>query len=81
MRTATYHTDTDTDKLFSKIDNLSILAIVQYTPLTGLRGAGAVVKAACWESRRSRARTPLWPSSFQEEKFSLAKIKYCGEPQ
>ena len=29
-------------------------------------GPGAVVKAACWESRRSRARTPLWHSSFNE---------------
>ena len=29
---------------------------------------GAVVKAACLESRRSRARAPLWPSSFKEKK-------------
>ena len=29
---------------------------------------GAVVKAACLESRNLRARTPLWPSSFKETK-------------
>ena len=31
-------------------------------------GPGAVVKAACLESRRSRGRTPLWLSSFKETK-------------
>ena len=28
------------------------------------RGPDAVVKVVCLESRKSRARTPLWPSSF-----------------
>ena len=28
-------------------------------------GPDAVVKAACLESRRSRFRAPLWPSSFK----------------
>ena len=32
------------------------------------RGPGAVVKVACLESRRSRARTPLWHSSSKETK-------------
>ena len=44
---------------------------------------GAVVKAACLESRRSRVRTTLWhPSLKKNEMFlphSLLKIKYCGE--
>ena len=31
-------------------------------------GPGAVVKATCLESRRSRVRTPLWQSSFKESK-------------
>ena len=44
------------------------------------RDPGAVVKAACLESRRSRVRTPFWPSSFIKTKcFSLVKIHYCGE--
>ena len=48
-------------------------------------GHGAVVKAACLESRRSRVRTQLWPSSFKEMFLlrSLVKIQYChdcGEP-
>ena len=48
-------------------------------------GSGAVVRAAaCLESRRSRVRTPLWPSKFQRNKMflprSLVNIKYCGEP-
>ena len=34
---------------------------------------GAVVKAACSDSLRSRVRTLLWPSSFK------AKIQYCGK--
>ena len=29
---------------------------------------GAVVKAACLKSRRSRVRTPLWPPSYKETK-------------
>ena len=29
---------------------------------------GAVVKAACLESRKSQVRTPLWPSIFKETK-------------
>ena len=32
--------------------------------------AGAVVKADCLESRRSRARNPLWHSNFKETKCS-----------
>ena len=36
--------------------------------LTKGRGHGAVVKAACLDSRRSRVRTPLWPSSLKETK-------------
>ena len=32
---------------------------------------GAVVKADCFESRRSRVRTPLWSSSFKETKCSF----------
>ena len=31
-------------------------------------GPGAVVKAACLESRSSRDRTPLWHSNFKEKK-------------
>ena len=34
------------------------------------RGPGAVVKAACLESQRSRLQTPLWPSSFKEKNVS-----------
>ena len=34
----------------------------------GGQGPGAVGKAACLESRRSRARTPLWPTSYKETK-------------
>ena len=41
------------------------------------RGPGAVVKAACLESRRSRIRAPLWPSSFKL--YSLVKIQHCGD--
>ena len=42
--------------------------------------AGAVVKAACLESRKSRFRAPTLASKFQRTKcFSLAKIKYCGD--
>ena len=48
-----------------------------------VRGPGAVVKAVCLKSRRSRFRTPLWPSSFKETKMflprSVVKILYCGE--
>ena len=47
------------------------------------QGPGAVVKAVCLESRRSRVQTPLWPPSFTERKMflprSLVKIQYCGE--
>ena len=31
-------------------------------------GPGAMIKAACVESRISRFRTPHWPSSFKETK-------------
>ena len=31
-------------------------------------GPGAVVKATCLESQRSRVRVPLWPLSFKETK-------------
>ena len=31
-------------------------------------GPGAVVKTACLQSRKSRVRTPFWPSSFKETK-------------
>ena len=43
-----------------------------------IQGGGpcAVVKAACLESRRSRVRTPLWPSSVK----GLVKIQYCEPP-
>ena len=42
----------------------------------------AVVKAACFESRRSRVRTPLCPQSFKGAQFPrwFAKIQYCGQP-
>ena len=33
-------------------------------------GPGAVVKSAYLESRRSRALTPFWPSSFKETNVS-----------
>ena len=44
-------------------------------------GPGAVVEAACLESRRSRVRTPLWHSSFNEMFLlcSLVKLQNCGE--
>ena len=32
------------------------------------RGPGAVVKATCFESSKSRVRTPLWHSCFKETK-------------
>ena len=34
---------------------------------------GAVVTAACLESRRSRVRTLLWPESFEETKSLIRK--------
>ena len=34
-------------------------------------GACSVVKAACLESRRTRARLPLWHSNFKETKCSF----------
>ena len=46
-------------------------------------GPAAVVKTACLESRRSRAQTSLWPSSFKEKKvssLSLVNNEYCREP-
>ena len=42
-------------------------------------GVGAVLKAACLASRRSRFRAPLWPSNKKLPR-SLVKIQYCGEP-
>ena len=33
-------------------------------------GSGAVVQAAWLESRRSRARTPLWPSRLKKKNVS-----------
>ena len=36
-------------------------------------GPGAVVKATCLKSRRSRVRTPLWPPSFKETKKCLPR--------
>ena len=41
-----------------------------------------MVEAACFESRISRARTPLCPQSFKGTQFPrwFAKIQYCGEP-
>ena len=42
-------------------------------------GPGAVVEPACLESRRSRIRTPLRPSSFEETLRSFVMIQYCGE--
>ena len=38
-------------------------------------GPGAVVKAACFESRRSRVRSPLWALSFKETKFVFLLIR------
>ena len=39
---------------------------------------------ACLESRGSRVRSPLWPSSFKKIKIflprSVVTIQYCGEP-
>ena len=43
-------------------------ALVQWLKPRPGSGPGAVAKAACLESRRSRVRTPLWPSSFKETK-------------
>ena len=43
---------------------------------------GAIVKAACLESLRSRVRAPLFPSSFKEAQcfFPTRKmIQYCGD--
>ena len=39
------------------------------TPFHEGGGPGAVVKTACLESRRSRAQTPHWPSSYKETKY------------
>ena len=48
------------------------LSAVMYIDLHYLatrgRGPGALVKAACLDSRRSRARASLWPSRFKEPK-------------
>ena len=44
---------------------------------------GPVVKTACLESRRSRVRTTLWPSSFKDTicfSRSIVKIQNYGEP-
>ena len=41
-------------------------------------GPGAVVKAACLESRRSRVRAPLWHSSFKETRCFFHA--HLGEP-
>ena len=38
------------------------------TNLMLLKHPGAVAKAACLESQRSRVRTPLWQSTFKETK-------------
>ena len=47
----------------------SVLRIcVTSYPVLG-RGPGAVVKAACLESRKSRVRTPLWDACFKEKKY------------
>ena len=41
---------------------------------------------ACLESRRSRVRAPLWPSSFKKTKYLLSthfkkkQIQYCEKP-
>ena len=47
-------------------------------------GPGAVVQAACLESRRSWVSTPLWLQVSATNKMflprSLVKIQYCGEP-
>ena len=49
----------------------SICVIFLSWPLLWIGGGpGEVVKAACLESRRSRVRNPLWPSSFIKKKFS-----------
>ena len=37
---------------------------------------GAVVKAACLESRKSRVRAPLWPQSVKE-----TKCFFSADPQ
>ena len=39
-------------------------------------GPGAAVNAACLESRGSRARTPLWHSSFKETQFFFSVHSY-----
>ena len=48
------------------------LSAVMYIDLHYLatrgRGPGALVKAACLDSRRSLVRASLWPSSFKEPK-------------
>ena len=62
------------------------IVIVRCRPSAVFKGGGpgAVVKAACLESRRSRIGTPLWSSSFKETIMflprSLVKILYCEEP-
>ena len=56
---------------------LSILSILGGSP-------GAVIKAACLESREIAGSTPTMASKFQRKKLflprSLAMTKYCGEP-
>ena len=41
-------------------------------------GPGAVVKAACFGSRRSRVRVPRWPSSFKETKCGVPGLRLSG---
>ena len=54
---------------FSPINKLGITIFIAYNnPSISGVGPGTVVKAACLESQRLRARTPLWNSSFKETK-------------
>ena len=66
--------------MFNAQDNIAIKGVYSCPFLCG--GPGAVVKAACLESRRSRVR--IWPSSFKEIQmflpYSLVTIQHCGEP-
>ena len=62
------------DQLAIKVQHSAAVVNLADNPLDHRkdgRCTGAVVKAACLESRRSRVRTPLWHSSFKETKCFL----------
>ena len=54
-----------------------------YSWISVTGGRGAVVKAACLKSRRSRVRPPFWHSISKKQKVSsqhTRKTQYCGKP-